>query len=126
MLPAFLRSLMLLVALLGLLPGVNEALEHVAELVQHGHVAHSSGDEHHALEGEHGCTPVQHHCGCHATQSATLADLGAWAAYPQGTTVWLVPTPPPAGDSTPSSPLLRDDRAPRTRALTPPTPPPNV
>ncbi len=62
---------------LALLPGWGELLENVEHLVRDGHPAHAvaadAHDEdaghagHDALEAEHGCTPMTHLCGCHAS-----------------------------------------------------------
>ena len=74
------RNLLLLVAVLGLMPGVNEALEQAAELIEHGHPAHTVPGEAHPLAAEHGCTPVQHQCPCHQGQSVDMR--GAVAGGP--------------------------------------------
>lgn len=65
------RNLLVLLAILGLLPGAGGLVEHVVELLAHGHAAHSVEGEHDPLADEHGCTPVQHHCPCHDGQSVT-------------------------------------------------------
>ncbi|MFZ5480813.1 MAG: hypothetical protein ACOZNI_28895 [Myxococcota bacterium] len=120
------RTLLLLVAALGLLPGVSEAAEQVAELVTHGHPAHSAPGEVDPLAGEHGCSPVEHRCPCHESQSLSLngaygagAPAGAWLT-------WML-------DADQARRRARSARRPATaelvaasRATGPPTPPPNA
>ena len=70
----------LLVALLALsiLPGWTELLENLEHLLHDGHLAHSvqhddvAVDEGHEGADEHGCTPMAHQCGCHASMQAVL------------------------------------------------------
>lgn len=59
---------------LALTPGAVEILENAAHLATEGHLAHVApdGDRHRPTGPEHGCTPVFHFCGCHAS----LAFLG--------------------------------------------------
>ncbi|MEM7351145.1 MAG: hypothetical protein AAF657_10090 [Acidobacteriota bacterium] len=58
-----------LVLALALVPGAVEILENAAHLVTEGHLAHAeaAGDQHDPAGPEHGCTPVFHFCGCHAS-----------------------------------------------------------
>lgn len=64
-----------LILTLAMLPGAVEIMENAAHLVAEGHLAHASadGDRHDPAGPEHGCTPILHICGCHAS----LAFLGA-------------------------------------------------
>ena len=54
----------------GLLPGAAELVENLEHLVHDGHLRHSTAHEvaadDEACDGdeEHGCTPLDHHCGC--------------------------------------------------------------
>lgn len=60
---------------LAMTPGAFELVENTAHLVSEGHLAHAAadGDRHEPAGPEHGCTPIFHFCGCHAS----LALLGA-------------------------------------------------
>lgn len=81
-----LRQLLALVLMLSLLPGLVELVENVEHLLHDGHLAHGaqhdqerSADKHadghdQGLDDEHGCTPMAHHCGCHSSAPAMLAD----------------------------------------------------
>jgi hypothetical protein len=59
---------------LAMMPGALEIIESAAHLVTEGHWAHaaSTDDRHEPSGPEHGCTPIFHFCGCHAS----LAFLG--------------------------------------------------
>lgn len=63
-----------LVLALAMTPGAVEIMENAAHLLSEGHLAHgdADGDRHEPSGPEHGCTPVFHFCGCHAS----LAFLG--------------------------------------------------
>lgn len=54
---------------LAMTPGSGEIMENVAHLLAQGHLAHveADGDRHEPTGPEHGCTPVFHFCGCHAS-----------------------------------------------------------
>ncbi len=60
---------------LAISPGFGEIVENAAHLFAEGHLAHVApeGDRHEPTGPEHGCTPLFHFCGCHAS----LAFLGA-------------------------------------------------
>lgn len=60
-----------LILALALMPGTAEILESAVHLVTEGHLAHAApdGDHHEPAGPEHGCTPVFHFCGCHASLS---------------------------------------------------------
>lgn len=113
----WLRQLLLLVLCITLMPGWVELLENVEHLLHDGHLAHQSehvGDEHveahAALEAEHGCTPVSHICGCHASMPVLLPGLDLDLAMPRVVT----------GSARPmghDDPLVH-------RAQAPPVPPP--
>lgn len=59
-------ALLLAVAMM---PGVFELLENAAHVALEGHLAHAAaaGDQHDPTGPEHGCTPIFHACGCHAS-----------------------------------------------------------
>lgn len=76
-----LRLLATLLVCISMLPGWVEIVENIEHLVHDGHLAHlgdHAGDEevahHDALEAEHGCTPTNHTCGCHASVPILLSD----------------------------------------------------
>ncbi len=70
---------------LAMTPGSAEIMENAAHLLAEGHLAHvaADGDQHEPAGPEHGCTPVFHFCGCHAslaflaTPAPPTADLRA-------------------------------------------------
>ncbi len=102
---------------LSLMPGWMELLENLEHLTHDGHLAHLSDHSEdkdvacqEALEAEHGCTPISHHCGCHTSTPGLAPDgplpLETAAVItkretPQGVEGRLVhranapPTPPP-------------------------------
>ena len=119
------RRLLLLVAVLGLMPGFDAAMEALVELADHGHAAHSVPGEPDPLAEEHGCTPVEHHCPCHAAEPVLLGRAGQLAARPpEGLALHLDPRPPRRAPAR-RAPLGPDARR-LTRATAPPTPPPNA
>lgn len=70
----WLSKICALAIVLVMLPGFGEVLENAAHVLTEGHLAHveADGDRHEPAGPEHGCTPVFHACGCHAS----LAFLG--------------------------------------------------
>jgi hypothetical protein len=111
-----LRAVVCAVLVLGLLPGAEEAVETVAHLVHDGHLPHSAAHaevadtEDCGAADEHGCTPLDHHCGCCASAPA-LPPTGA----PLDAPPW-----------TPAPPTLRSaaERAPPVRGQEPGLRPP--
>ena len=76
-----LQKLLTLVLVIGLLPGLNELFETAEHLLQTGHMPHSAehdvvqiSEDQHEADEEHDCTPMAHHCACHASAPALLAD----------------------------------------------------
>ena len=81
------KRLLSFLLVLSILPGWMELLENLEHLVHDGrdgrdghdgHLAHTSDHHQHdeahaALEAEHACTPVSHHCGCHTSIPVVLA-----------------------------------------------------
>ena len=63
-----------LALVLSITPGVVEVVESVAHLVAHLDLPHHEDG---ALDegecGEHTCTPLAHHCGCHSGMTAQLS-----------------------------------------------------
>ncbi len=74
-----------LVLAMAMMPGAFELLENAAHVAVEGHLAHAAaaGDEHDPTGPEHGCTPIFHSCGCHASlafvggSTPAAVDLGA-------------------------------------------------
>lgn len=66
------RFLVALVLLLSITPAVPELVESVVHLVTHADLPHHDelASEHERGCSEHTCTPLAHHCGCHATMFA--------------------------------------------------------
>ncbi len=89
-----------LVLATAMMPGAFELLENAAHVATEGHLAHvaATGDRHEPAGPEHGCTPIFHSCGCHAslafiggvTPSAVHLDA---ASFSSG----IDPGPPLAG-----------------------------
>ena len=120
------RFLVLLVAVLGLMPGVDELAEQVGELIEHHHLAHSVPGEADPLGEEHGCTPVEHHCRCHQGQSFELRESGRIGAGAPMWLTWMMETPGQRGRENSGTRLATDDLLAIYRANAPPTPPPNA
>lgn len=120
------RTLLVFIAVLGLLPGVSEMVEHVAELIEHGHPAHSVPGEHDPLGDEHGCTPLQHQCPCHVGQSVAYYGYGVRAADHAEWLTWMIDRPMARRHATDGRHPSVDDTMPRPLAHGPPTPPPNA
>jgi hypothetical protein len=120
------RTLLVLVAVLGLLPGVNEALEHLGELIEHGHLAHSVPGEHDPFGEEHGCTPVQHQCPCHEGQSVAYSIYGVGAADHAEWLTWMMDADRARLRATSARGPIGNDLAPANRSTAPPTPPANA
>lgn len=113
------RQLLLLVLCVTLTPGWMELVENVEHLVHDGHLAHQGAHDddqhvaaHDALEAEHGCTPVSHICGCHASIPALLPADGT-------------PLAPRRSAALAKRPAGIDDR-PVHHANAPPVPPPRA
>lgn len=65
------RFLIAIALLFSITPGMSEVAEAAVHLVGHLDLPHHEADDSHG-DGcaEHTCTPLAHHCGCHATMSA--------------------------------------------------------
>lgn len=127
MIRRFLRTLVLVAAVLGLLPGADAIVEQVTELVVHGHPAHSVPGEVDPLAVEHGCTPSRHACPCHESQASSLQAKAEVGAFP--TDHWLTwMLDAERVGRRPASARLpgRNDIAPANRSIAPPTPPANA
>jgi hypothetical protein len=60
------RFLVALALLFSITPGMSEVVETAAHLIAHGDAPHHQSDADRECN-EHLCTPLAHHCGCHAT-----------------------------------------------------------
>jgi hypothetical protein len=126
MLRRLVQTLLVLIAVVGLLPGVNEAVEHIAEFIEHGHLAHSVPGEHDPLADEHGCTPVQHQCPCHEGQSVAYDGVTVGAASHAEWLTWMIGSDSARLRATTARTPHANDMLPRPAAHGPPTPPPNA
>lgn len=72
------RFLIAIALLFSVTPGMSEVAEAAVHLIAHGDLPHHLDEVGHD-EGcaEHTCTPLAHHCGCHAAMSAQPASRGA-------------------------------------------------
>ena len=70
-----LRRLLIVLLVLQLAPGLGELIESAWHLAEHGDFVHSVEGEHQGgeREDEHGCSPLMHLCGCHASAATTPA-----------------------------------------------------
>jgi len=67
------RFLIAIALLFSITPGMSEVAEAAVHLITHADLPHHETDADHGKAcGEHSCTPLAHHCGCHATMSARL------------------------------------------------------
>jgi len=64
------RFLIAIALLFSMTPGTSEVAEAAVHLITHVDLPHHEGDAHDGGCAEHTCTPLAHHCGCHATMSA--------------------------------------------------------
>lgn len=121
----FARILLPLMAILAMMPGFGEAVEHLAELLEHGHAAHTVVGEHDPLAAEHGCTPIQHQCPCHEAPPSSLVQR---LAATQQAPMWLLWAEGPARAPQPGGKAWSPhaDFPLSSRAIAPPTPPPNA
>lgn len=82
------RLLIAIALLFSITPGMSEVIEAGVHLIAHGDLQHHDAD---SAAGEHSCTPLAHHCGCHATMSAQPCSR-VTNAVAFGTTTDLDPT----------------------------------
>lgn len=68
------RLLIAIALLFCITPGMSEVAEAAVHLITHADLPHHEADADHGEGGgEHSCTPLAHHCSCHATMSAQPA-----------------------------------------------------
>lgn len=120
------RTLLLLLAVLGLLPGASQAMEQIAELIEHGHPAHSVPGEPDRFADEHGCTPLQHQCPCHEGQSVAQHGYSVGAANHAEWLTWMMDVDHARLRAMNARHSSVNDALPRSLAHGPPTPPPNA
>ncbi|HND34655.1 MAG TPA: hypothetical protein PLA94_31845 [Myxococcota bacterium] len=118
------RCLLLLLAVLGMMPGVEELVEELAEQIAHGHPAHSSPHEPDLFCAEQDCGPCSGPaCACHAVPSAVAENTKVdWLSPSWLTFIEASANSQPPRPRHPDRPALRFDFP----APGPPTPPPNV
>jgi hypothetical protein len=114
----FLRQLLMFVLVLSLSPVMPELIENIEHIVHDGHLAHfahhDEGEDevHAAIEAEHGCTPMNHNCGCHVSVPIILTDTPV--------------VDPPQLSYLPTTLNAARSSGPLTRANAPPVPPPTA
>jgi len=96
------RFLIAIALLFSITPGMSEVIEAGVHLVAHADLPHHESDAERGCS-EHTCTPLAHHCGCHATMSAQACSQVTNAATPVGITK-IDPTALAAGFSRVSEP----------------------
>ncbi len=76
-----LRKLLSLLLMLAMLPSWGELVETAEHMLHDGHLPHSASHEavastekHAAVDTEHGCTPLSHHCACHVSMPVLPGD----------------------------------------------------
>lgn len=85
---------------LTMVPGAAEIVESAVHLLTEGHLAHATpdGDDHEPAGPEHGCTPIFHFCGCHASLSFISPQVAILATFPSSLAVEASkPLAPPLG-----------------------------
>jgi hypothetical protein len=79
------RALIAIALLLSITPGMSEVIEVGVHLVAHADLPHHESEPDRGCS-EHACTPLAHHCGCHATMSAQACSRATNAATSRGMT----------------------------------------
>lgn len=121
------RAVVVLVALLGILPGGEMIVEHLVELAGHGHLAHSVPGEVDPFAAEHGCSPAEQNCSCPHAQASTDAGRAEAGAYPLAVwTTWMLDAERAGRRPTSARQRAENDRLPANHANAPPTPPANA
>ena len=118
------RILILLIAVLGLMPGLHEATERAMEL--------ATGSEPADVDpfcAEHGCTPCEDPgCACHACICHTSSTVAEYPGTTEAAPDWhalMLDAPSLARRGEPDQ-INRGDAQIVSRATAPPTPPPNA
>lgn len=127
MIRRFLLTLLILVSVLGILPGSELLVEQVSELVRHGHPAHSVPGESDPFAAEHGCGPAEQNCPCPHAQLTTAqgkAEAGAFPTDPWLT--WMLDAERAGRRHASARRASGNDIAPANRSTAPPTPPANA
>ena len=78
------RFLIAIALLLSVTPGMSEVIEAGVHLVVHADLPHHESESERGCE--HTCTPLAHHCGCHATMSAQTCTRVSAAGSSDGMT----------------------------------------
>ncbi len=127
MIRRLLRTLLILVSVLGILPGSELLVEQVTELLGHGHFAHTVHGEADPFAAEHGCGPAEQNCPCPHAQLTTAQGRAEAGAFPTDHWLtWMLDAERagrrPASARHPGG----NDIAPANRSTAPPTPPANA
>jgi hypothetical protein len=69
------RLIVAIALLFSMTPGMAEVAEAAVHLIGHADLPHHDEAQHDEGCAEHTCTPLAHHCGCHATMSARMSTL---------------------------------------------------
>ena len=127
MLRRLLRHLVLLIAVFGLMPGAERALEQVIELVGHGHFAHTVPGEPDPFAAEHGCTPAEPNGSCGHSQASAMQAKAEAGAFPGDRWLtWMMDSERAGRRPASVRHPLTNDVAPANRSTAPPTPPANA
>ena len=120
-----LQTLLALLLVIGLVPGLAELVEQAVELAHHGHFAHSIAGEQVPDHAETGCTPVQHTCGCHPSSPGSTLSLTTEQPRFLDGLLWSIPGRAVRRAAL-DHPRLPELLAPTSWAAAPPTPPPHA
>lgn len=78
------RFLIAIALLFSITPGMSEVIEAGVHLVTHADLPHHESESERGCE--HNCTPLAHHCSCHATMSAQTCTRVTTTASSNGMT----------------------------------------
>lgn len=122
-----LRTFVLLIAVLGLLPDATWAVVEVAGLIAGEPVSTGGSDEADPVAAERGCTPISHVCPCHQSQGASAqAKPEAGSFSSDHWLAWMLEHPQSARQVPQGRRLVGNDLPPANRSTAPPTPPANA
>lgn len=71
------RLIIAIALLFSMIPGMAEVAEAAVHLIGHADLPHHDEAQHDEGCAEHTCTPLAHHCGCHATMSAQMSTVAS-------------------------------------------------
>lgn len=121
------RTLLLLAAVFGILPGGEMVVEQVTELAGHGHFAHSVPGEVDPFAAEHGCGPAEQNCSCPHAQPTTAQGRAEAGAFPMDNWLtWMLDAQRAGRRPASARQFGENDRVPANLSTAPPTPPANA